>query len=267
MSRTSPIENPPSALLTDVWYTLVYYRQAERDRIETLRQGTWFRALTEAGLSTGRARSTIARIRRESRATERRGRTPALEDRIREVGRATGLRLDVSGLVDRFDAIVEKHQPRVAPGARATLRAVRARGIRVGIVSNVVFESADGARRLLRRLGLHQLSDAIVLSADDGIAKPDPRPFCRCLRELAVEPAGAWYLGDMPTDITGASAAGVHPVRFVGLARFGPPFSPDAPLPRSVPVLRRWPDLLPMVSSRGHGTGPQGTTRTPPGVR
>jgi FMN phosphatase YigB (HAD superfamily) len=253
MSPAPRIESP-SALLTDVWYTLVYYPRADRDRIEALRVTTWFRALTEAGLSPIRARAAIRRIGRESWATERQGRTPPLEERIRAVGKITGTELDVLKLVDQFDAIVEKHPPRVARGARATLRAVRARGIRVGIVSNVVFESATGARRLLRRLGLHQLTDTIVLSADDGIAKPDPRPFRRCLRELAVEPAGAWYLGDQPTDIIGASAAGVHPVRFVGLAQFGPRFSSDVLDSRPVPVLRRWSDLLPMVSAAGPRT-------------
>jgi len=260
MSRIPSVKSPPSALLTDVWYTLVYYPRAERDRIEALRAKTWFRALTEAGLSPVRARAAIRRIGRESRASERQGRTLPLDEQIRAVGKVTGTELEVLELVDRFDAIIEKHPPRVARGAQATLRVVRARGIRVGVVSNVVFERGTGARRLLRRLGLHRFSDTIVLSADDGIAKPDPRPFCRCLRELAVEPADAWYLGDQPTDIIGALAAGVHPVRFVGLARFGPRVSSDVPVSRSVPVLRRWSDLLPMVNGAGARNGCRGAT-------
>jgi HAD superfamily hydrolase (TIGR01509 family) len=255
MSRTQSIESPPSALLTDVWYTLVYYQRAERDRVEALRHGFWLRALTRAGLSRTRALATIARIDRESQEGECRGRTPPLEHRIRALGRAEGLRLDVAQLVNRFDSIVEDEPPHVALGARSSLRAVRERGIRVGIVSNVVFESANGARRLLDRLGLRRLTDAIVLSADVGIAKPDPRLFRRCLHELAVTPARAWYIGDMPTDILGASAAGLRPVRFVGLARFGPRFSPDVPDLPHVPVLRQWSDLLPMVIAAGSGTG------------
>jgi HAD superfamily hydrolase (TIGR01509 family) len=159
--------------------------------------------------------------------------------------------LDASGLAKEFDRIVHERPPRVAPGARAALRDVRELGCRVGIVSNVVFETAAGARRVLDRLHLSTLCDAIVLSADDGVAKPDPRPFLRCLRQLGVAPSAAWYVGDMPTDVTGARAAGLRPIHFVGLRRFGPGSSSWVSQAPSASVLRDWSDLPGLLFGSG----------------
>jgi FMN phosphatase YigB (HAD superfamily) len=234
----------PSALLTDVWYTLVYYRKSEQKQIELARRRTWARALTSAGVAPSRARAIVHRFEQEGRLTELAGRTPPLWERIRAVGRAASARLDAGELVEELDRIVREFPPQVAAGAVNALRALRARGVRVGIVSNVMFESAGGARRLLDHLQLSGLADAVVLSADDGIAKPDPRPYLKCLRELDVAPAQSWYIGDLSTDVTGALAAGMRPLRYVGLAEFGPAYSSTAAdALASAPVVRHWSEL------------------------
>jgi FMN phosphatase YigB (HAD superfamily) len=232
---------PRFALLTDVWYTLLYYPVAVRKRIEAARRRTWLRALAEAGLSRSRSREVVARLGREIRASEHRGRTPALATRVRRLARQEGISLAAQRLVAALDRLVAENPPRVAPGARTALRILRSHGVRIGIVSNVTLESGAGARRLLERLRLTALVDVVVLSTDDGIAKPDPRLFLRCLRRLKVDPSRAWYLGDLPTDVRGAVAAGVRPIRFVGLERFAP--SVRATWPIRAPVVRRWREL------------------------
>jgi len=232
---------PPSALLTDVWYTLLYYPVAVRKRIQAARRRTWLQALTEAGLSPSRSREVVARLNREIRTSEHRGRTPALATRIRRLAKEEGISLTPHRLVAALDRLVAEDPPRVASGARTALRILRSHGVRIGIVSNVTLESGAGARQLLERLGLPPLVDAIVLSTDDGTAKPDPRLFLRCLRRLRVDPSRAWYLGDLPTDVEGAIAAGVRPVRFVGLVRFAPVVR--APWPIRTPVVRQWREL------------------------
>lgn len=239
-----PQRASPSALLSDVWYTLVYYPPVDRARVEAERRAVWENALSAAGLGPGELSRAVDRVELEAHREELRGRTPPLARRIRRVARSLRISLDVRRMVRDFDAIGRRCPPRAVPGALAALRDLRARGYRLGLVSNVVFESAAGARRMLRHRGLRDRVDAVVLSADDGVAKPDPRPFLRCLKRLGVPAANAWYIGDMPNDVVGARAAGLRPIRFVGPASIGPRRL-AVPRARARPDfdLRRWSEL------------------------
>ncbi len=235
---------PPAALLADVWYTLLYYPALERRKVEQARRRIWRAALREAGLSPNRVRAAVARAERAVVDAERRGLTPTLDRRIRSVARSEGVRLPVRRMVRAFDRLGVEHPPRVAPGARRVLRALRGRGFRLGIVSNVTLESGSAARRLLDRLRVRGLFDAVVLSSDDGVGKPRPEPFRRCLGRLGVAPDHAWYLGDLPSDVQGAVAAGVRPLRFVAFRHVAPRArAPQGRIP-AAPVVRRWIDLL-----------------------
>jgi putative hydrolase of the HAD superfamily len=65
----------------------------------------------------------------------------------------------------------------------------------------------------LRAVGLDHAFDAVVLSADLGIAKPDPAIFHVALDKLGVAPERVWHVGDsLRTDIAGAKAAGLTAV-------------------------------------------------------
>jgi histidinol-phosphate aminotransferase len=68
------------------------------------------------------------------------------------------------------------------------------------------------AERFLQTFDLGDLFQ-VVISMEDGPAKPDPFPVQRALHELGLE--RAWLLGDTPDDIQAARAAGVVPLGFV----------------------------------------------------
>jgi putative hydrolase of the HAD superfamily len=90
--------------------------------------------------------------------------------------------------------------------AHATLRALRGGGARTGMVSN--FDHRLPA--VLDGLALTPLLDVVVLPADAGAAKPDPRIFQLALARLGVAAADALYVGDDPhDDEAGAAAAGL----------------------------------------------------------
>jgi HAD superfamily hydrolase (TIGR01509 family) len=96
-------------------------------------------------------------------------------------------------------------------GAAALLARVRARS-RVVIVSNNV---ADEQRGKLRHCGLDALIDALVVSEEEGISKPDPRIFLRALARVGCEPREAVMFGDSwAADIAGARAAGLRAIWF-----------------------------------------------------
>jgi putative hydrolase of the HAD superfamily len=93
----------------------------------------------------------------------------------------------------------------VAPGAAACCTSVRARGMKVAVVSNWDHH----LRPLLTELGVSTWIDLLVVSAEEGLEKPDAAIFQRACARLEVAPARAVHVGDDPqADIEGAQAAG-----------------------------------------------------------
>lgn len=78
--------------------------------------------------------------------------------------------------------------------ARPTIEELRARGIRLGVISN--FES--WLRQMLERLDIAHLFDVLAISGDLGWEKPDPRIFKWALEEAGVDATGAIHVGDSP---------------------------------------------------------------------
>lgn len=94
---------------------------------------------------------------------------------------------------------------RLAEGAEACCRRVRAAGMKVAVVSNW----DRGLRPLLAELGVRAWVDALAISAELGVEKPDPAIFAAACEALGVAPARAVHLGNDPDeDVAGARAAG-----------------------------------------------------------
>jgi putative hydrolase of the HAD superfamily len=75
-----------------------------------------------------------------------------------------------------------------------TLEALRARGLRLGIISN--FEG--WLAKLLDHLEIRDLFEVVAISGDLGIQKPDPRIFHWAMGEAGVVPSQTLYVGDNP---------------------------------------------------------------------
>lgn len=88
-------------------------------------------------------------------------------------------------------------------------RRLRERGIRLGIISNWDRRLAS----LLAGLGLGELLETVVCSAEVGLHKPDPRIFELACARLGMAPGEAAHVGDHHyADIIGATAVGMTPV-------------------------------------------------------
>jgi putative hydrolase of the HAD superfamily len=85
------------------------------------------------------------------------------------------------------------------------LRELKKRGLKLGIISNW----DTRLRPLLRALQLDSYFDSIVVSAEVGARKPDPRIFQAAAAQMGLPPAAILHVGDsLREDVAGARAAG-----------------------------------------------------------
>jgi putative hydrolase of the HAD superfamily len=114
-----------------------------------------------------------------------------------------GAELDPAEFADPF---VRALRFEAIPGAAETVDGLRRRGLRTAVVAN--WDVA--LHEHLRALGLTQLFDAVVTSAEAGAPKPDPRIFELALARLQASPGRAVHVGDEQSDEEGARAAGMR---------------------------------------------------------
>jgi putative hydrolase of the HAD superfamily len=95
----------------------------------------------------------------------------------------------------------------------ALLESLRARGLKLGLVSNA-FDPGWLLHRDLEQMGLAQRLDFSVFSSEVGTRKPHPAIFERALEALGVEPENALFVGDrLYEDIRGAGELGMTTVQ------------------------------------------------------
>lgn len=109
---------------------------------------------------------------------------------------------------------------RLIPGAIELLRCFRRHGVSCALVTN---NSRDSAETVLRR---HPLPFDLVLTRDEGAAKPEPGVFLDALRMLGTSPAEAISIGDAHLDAIAAHRAGIPNIILVGVPGWMQPLVP-----------------------------------------
>ena len=130
----------------------------------------------------------------------------------------------------------------IDPDGPDLLRALRQRGIRVGILSNTYW-SREWHERIFARDGVLDLIDGAVYTSEIPWTKPHPEAFRAAIAAVGVDDPGACvFVGDRPyDDISGAKAVGMRAV-----------LVPHSNVPvydgtRPDAVIDRLADLLPLV--------------------
>jgi putative hydrolase of the HAD superfamily len=96
------------------------------------------------------------------------------------------------------------------PSAIDTLDALRARGVRMALLTN---GEAKNQRRSVVQHKLEQYFDCVVIEGEFGIGKPDERVFRHALQACSSEPSSTWMVGDsLEADIAPTIALGMHTV-------------------------------------------------------
>jgi putative hydrolase of the HAD superfamily len=128
-------------------------------------------------------------------------------------------------------------------GVLDTLRALRHRGLHVGMVSNIDEDQLD---HLIDVAGLRDAFDSLLSSEAAGACKPDPAIFGEALRRAGCAPAQALFVGDtLAQDIAGARRAGIRSVLIWHRDDKPPPADGVAP----DHVIRQIPELLDLIDS------------------
>lgn len=154
------------------------------------------------------------------------GRHPAVSDREQVISEM----LNTYRRINLYwhDSMVEPF-----PGIDQMLELLRARGLRMGIVSS---KMRAGVEKGLHLFSLGGYFEDIIAAEDVSRHKPDPEPICLAMERLGVTTAKTLYLGDSVHDIhagraalvkTAAAAWGPFPRQ--ALAESGPDFILDSP--------------------------------------
>ena len=122
----------------------------------------------------------------------------------------------------------------------STLNTLSANGKTLGIITN---GSSERQQAKIDALGIRSWFNAIVVSEEVGLRKPDPAIFHKALSMSRSAPEDAIFVGDNPTaDIEGAIGAGLRAVwkavPYWHLAR------------NDVPRIDRLSELLPLVARK-----------------
>jgi putative hydrolase of the HAD superfamily len=188
------------------------------------------------GVLAGRVDVDAARLERFRRLFLSVG-APTRDDQVRETAAVYR-----QGYLDARRAI---------DGAMTLLERLRERGAAVVIVSNNVL---DEQREKLRHCGLDAFVDALVVSEQERISKPDPEIFRRALARVGAGPGAAVMVGDSwSADVAGARAAGIRAVWFNPLGLPRPEPAPD------VLELRSFTPVEPVVEALLHASGTPST--------
>jgi putative hydrolase of the HAD superfamily len=98
------------------------------------------------------------------------------------------------------------------PDAVETLSALRAQGLRIGMLSNTHWPRTFH-EHFLQRDGLVDLIDVRLYTSEMPFQKPHPSAFLAAARALHVESEAAVFVGDRPwDDISGAHSTGMRTV-------------------------------------------------------
>ncbi|MEX1170343.1 MAG: HAD-IA family hydrolase, partial [Chloroflexota bacterium] len=179
----------PAAVLFDLDGTLV-------DTVTT-RIAAWDQTLSGAGLATGRDRLApligLDGKRLASEIAALAGR-PIDDARAEEIDRQSG---DIYERLNR--------SPRPLPGVRRLVDELDRRGIRWAIATS---SRKDQVRTSVEALGL-EAEPTIVDASHVKHAKPEPDLLLLAAKQLGVQPAACWYVGDATWDMVSAVAAGM----------------------------------------------------------
>jgi len=161
--------------------------------------------------------NVVQEVQSRWRQVTEKGGNLCLDDLLRDVCKGFGLTLtpeEAETVAHSYMAPLSA-QAWPLPGVKETLQALRAQGLKIGLISNTMWPGRYHLADLARH-GLDGYFDHTLFSADAGVWKPHPEIFVRSLAALKAAPQEAVFVGDfVPHDIAGAQAVGMKGVHIM----------------------------------------------------
>ena len=208
------------AVTFDFWNTLCY---EDRGHLRGRRLDAWSGLLEEAGYGVERERLDAAFDRSWERfvarwtAGEQVAFAKAAEEIIEDLGHDVPAPVRAA-LVEAFGRAGDDAEIHLAPGVGAVLGTLKDAGLRLGIVCDVGMTPSVTLRAHLERHGVLRCFDHWSFSDEVGCYKPSPVIFTHALSGLGVAAEETAHVGDLRrTDVAGALAMGMTPVRYTGI--------------------------------------------------
>ncbi|MEU2687014.1 HAD-IA family hydrolase [Streptomyces hygroscopicus] len=104
-----------------------------------------------------------------------------------------------------YDCLTDNDAWLPYPDALPVLEALGAAGVRTGVLSNIGWD----IRPVFQRTGVLDQLDAVVLSCEVGLAKPDPAVFGVACERLGLPAGRVLFVGDDPVKDGAAARAGL----------------------------------------------------------
>lgn len=162
---------------------------------------------------------------------------------VRTLARLEVDQADRRGIAERLTRIHMGGVRSVTAAPPARIEAVKriALRYRLGLVSN--FDDSQAGYEIMLDTGVRELFEAIIISADVGMRKPNPLIFKRVMEMMRLDAHDILFVGDTPhDDVLGAKQVGMH-VAWIRRA--------DKEIPEGVPApdfiiddLSELPDLI-----------------------
>lgn len=140
-------------------------------------------------------------------------------------------------LADRYSAYRDE-QMHLFPDAHAVIDTLKARGLRLALVTN---GAAEVQRAKIERFDLAQRFDHIQIEGEVGFGKPEERAYLHAMDALGVAAAETWMVGDnLEWEVAAPQRLGIYAIWHDALGQGLPKDSPVRP----DRIIRRLAELL-----------------------
>lgn len=214
-----------AAVTFDLWDTLIQEHPGGSDKVASLRIDRICKYLNDKGMVHTKAE--VATAYRESgdflEMTWSKRRDMPVRDQVLFILSSIDSRLtgklseaDLQNIEKFYSYSILDHPPGLLPGARETLKAVRSKGYRIGLISNTGRTPGSVLRVLMGNMGILEFFDVTTFSNEILVRKPAEGAFTTTLEKLRVAPKAAVHVGDDPdSDIAGAKRVGMRAVQVI----------------------------------------------------
>ena len=183
----------PSALVFDIDGTLVTFKFDVQGTRKALIRELYRRGYDTTGLGLTTPTQTILDSASSQVSTGR-----VHED-------FAGLRRRLYRILDEFEA-KSVGSTSVLPGTGDSLRRLKSKGVRLGVLTN---SGKKAATEALRRAALLDCFEFILTRDETDALKPRPEGLAKAVSLLGLNPGSVYYVGDSPYDISAARLAGM----------------------------------------------------------